>query len=82
MVSEFAANPPTAESAVGGRCESVEKGISQAEIEAKFLVEDSSQVRQLVDVLQSDELDVESVSAADIVDGYRDTPNWRLGRSG
>ncbi len=53
---------------------------ARAEIEAKFLIEDAAQVRELIDILQS--YDVQSVSAVDVVDGYWDTPDWHLFKAG
>ncbi len=50
------------------------------ETEAKFLIEDAAHVGDLIDSLDS--YDVESATAADIVDDYWDTPGWHLFRAG
>ena len=50
------------------------------ETEAKFLIEDTTQVGVLIDSLDS--YDVRSASAVDIVDDYWDTPGWHLFRVG
>ena len=50
------------------------------ETEAKFLIEDATHVRDLIDSLDS--YDVQSASATDIVDDYWDTPDWHLFRAG
>ena len=50
------------------------------EIEAKFLIEDATHVGDLIDSLDS--YDVQSASATDIVDDYWDTPGWHLFRVG
>ena len=53
---------------------------AREEIEAKYLIEDASQLNALIDALQTH--DVRSVSAVDVVDSYWDTPEWRLFKSG
>ena len=50
------------------------------ETEAKFLIEDATHVGDLIDSLDS--YDVQSASATDIVDDYWDTPDWHLFRAG
>ena len=50
------------------------------ETEAKFLIEDATHVGDLIDSLDS--YDVQSASATDIVDDYWDTPGWHLFRAG
>ena len=50
------------------------------EVEAKFLIEDASQVGDLVDSLDS--YYVRSASVVDVVDDYWDTPGWHLFRAG
>ena len=50
------------------------------ETEAKFLIEDATHVGDLVDSLDS--YDVQSALAVDIVDDYWDTPGWHLFRAG
>ena len=49
---------------------------ARLETEAKFLIEDTAHVSDLIDSLDS--YDVLSVSATDIVDDYWDTPGWHL----
>ena len=50
------------------------------EIEAKFLIEDAAHVADLIDSLDS--YDVESACSVEIVDDYWDTPGWHLFRAG
>ena len=50
------------------------------EAEAKFLIEDATHVGDLIDSLDS--YDVQSAAATDIVDDYWDTPDWHLFRAG
>ena len=50
------------------------------ETEAKFLIEDATHVGDLIDSLDS--YDVQSASAVEIVDDYWDTPGWHLFRAG
>ena len=50
------------------------------EIEAKFLIEDATHVGELIDSLDS--YDVQSASDVEIVDEYWDTPGWHLFRAG
>lgn len=53
---------------------------AHTETEAKFLIEDATHVGDLIDSLDS--YDVQSASTVDIVDDYRDTPDWHLFRAG
>ena len=53
---------------------------ARPEVEAKFLIEDTTRVGDLIDSLDS--YDVQSSSATDIVDDYWDTPGWHLFRAG
>ena len=48
------------------------------EVEAKFLVERSVQLSQLIDAFRSSQLELTPVSNIDIVDRYFDTPGWKL----
>ena len=50
------------------------------EIEAKFLIEDATHVGELIDSLDS--CDVQSASDVEVVDEYWDTPGWHLFRAG
>ncbi|MDE0168841.1 MAG: CHAD domain-containing protein [bacterium] len=53
---------------------------AHSEIEAKFLIEDAAHVEDLIDSLDS--YDVQSALTVDIVDDYWDTPGWHLFRAG
>ena len=48
------------------------------EVEAKFLIERSARPQQLIDALQSCQLELKQVSDVDVVDRYFDTPSWEL----
>ncbi|MDE0369267.1 MAG: CHAD domain-containing protein [bacterium] len=50
------------------------------EVEAKFLIEDTAQIGDLIDSLDSYE--VRSASVVDVVDDYWDAPGWDLFRKG
>ena len=54
--------------------------VAHWETEAKFLIEDAAHVGDLIDSLDS--YDVQSAAATDIVDDYWDTPGWHVFRAG
>ena len=80
MASPLASAPVLADAAVDSRGLGFLPDEAREEIEAKYLIEDASQINALVDALQTH--DVQSVSAVDVVDSYWDTPDWRLFKSG
>ena len=53
-----------------------------AEIEAKFLIDDSAKFLRLVDTLEADELHIEPLGSQDILDRYLDTPDWQIFNAG
>ena len=80
MVSPLASGPVPQREAPDTRSLGFLPEEARAEIEAKYLIEDASQVTALIDALQSH--DVQSVSAVDVVDSYWDTPDWHLFNAG
>ncbi len=52
------------------------------EKEAKFLVEDASEIAKGLESLRSDQLDLQEVAAVEVNDRYLDTPDWQIFRAG
>jgi inorganic triphosphatase YgiF len=53
-----------------------------SEIEAKFLIEDSSQIDGLIALLRTNGLEVRELPVVDVDDRYLDTRDWRVFQAG
>lgn len=80
MKSRPTPEPTSPEEAAEIPIEAPPSDATRVEIEAKFLIEHTAHVSELLDYLQS--LDLQSVSTVEVLDRYWDTPDWHLFKAG